>query len=364
MNVPRHAVVVTTRRMQAGGGEKMQPFGVDRYARQSLFAPIGEIGQKRLADARIAIVGLGALGTVSATQLVRAGVGYVRVIDRDIVEASNLQRQSLYDEDDAANHRPKALAAADKLRRANSSVVIEEHLVDLTWRNAEQLLTDVDLIVDGSDNFEVRYLVNDVSVKHAVPWSYGGAVASYGTTALFRPGETPCFRCVFGSQPAGGHETCDSVGVVAPVVSVIASLQTAEVLKLLTGNVHALVNGMVHVDVWKNQFQTIQLGDATVDCPCCVLKAFSFLAERADSYTVSMCGRDTVQVRPYGAQGIDLAGMADRLRKWGTVHANPHVLRLTTDSHPMTLFRDGRALIHGTNDTVLARSLYAKYVGM
>ncbi|MCL6517641.1 ThiF family adenylyltransferase [Alicyclobacillus sp.] len=334
-----------------------------RYSRQVLFRPIGEAGQRRLMDARVAVVGMGALGTAIATQLVRAGVGFVRLIDRDIVESSNLQRQSLYDERDAEDALPKAEAAAAKLRAANGDVQVVPVVADLTWRNAEALLADVDVIVDGTDNFQVRYLINDVAVKHHIPWAYGGAVSSYGTTAFIRPGETPCLVCLFGPDPGGGHDTCDTVGVIAPVVNLIASLQVAEVLKHLTGNREALNPGLTHVDVWQNVFRTVAFGPRRTDCPCCGRREFASLSARADSLTVSMCGRHTIQVRPE-RPGVNLERIAQRLRKVGPVRMNPHLLRCDLGAIQITLFPDGRALIHGTDDPVEARGLYARYIGM
>ncbi|MCL6632679.1 MAG: ThiF family adenylyltransferase [Alicyclobacillus herbarius] len=337
-----------------------------RYSRQILFRPIGPAGQERLGRARVAVVGMGALGTQLATQLVRAGVGFVRLIDRDVVEPSNLQRQSLYDEEDARLGAAKAAAAREKLQRANSGVVLEAAVTDLTWRNAESLLADVDLIFDGTDNFEVRYLINDVSVKHRIPWVYGGAVSSYGTTAMFRPGETPCLECVFGAVSGGGHDTCDTVGVIAPVVNIIASLQVAEALKYLTGNTAALAPGLTHVDVWTNEFRSIAFPRPNPDCPCCGRREFRFLAPRPDSLAVSLCGRRTVQVRPEGAENVrmNLHRLAERLAAHGRVHHNDQLLRCDLGEVQLSVFADGRALIHGVEDVTTARRLYAQYIGM
>ncbi|MFD1673911.1 ThiF family adenylyltransferase [Alicyclobacillus fodiniaquatilis] len=336
-----------------------------RYSRQILFPPIGAEGQTRLGQARAAIVGMGALGTVLATQLVRAGVGFVRVIDRDIIEWSNLQRQSLYDEQDAAEGRAKAAAAAEKLRQANGDVEIEAVIEDVTWRNAERLLTDVDVILDGTDNFQVRYLLNDVAVKHNIPWSYGGAVSSYGTTAFFRPGDTACLVCLFGPDTAGGgHDTCDTVGVIAPVVSMVASLQVAEVLKYLTGNLAALNGGIVQMDVWQNEFHKRPLSAPKPECPCCQQRQFRALEQRMDGLTVSMCGRQTIQVRPAAGLGTPLAQMAARLAQFGEVRHNRDLLRCDLGNVQITLFADGRALIHGVEEEGIARSLYARYIGM
>ncbi|WP_067924338.1 ThiF family adenylyltransferase [Alicyclobacillus shizuokensis] len=338
-----------------------------RYSRQILFRPIGPQGQERLRAARVAVVGLGALGTQLASQLTRAGVGYLRLIDRDVVEASNLQRQSLYDEEDAELGAAKALAAREKLARANSEVEIEAVVTDLTWRNAERLLCDVDLILDGTDNFEVRYLMNDVAVKHGIPWVYGGAVASYGTTAMFRPGHTPCLVCLFGPEGGGGHDTCDTVGVIAPVVNIIASLQVAEALKYLTGNTRALTGSLTHVDVWAGEFRAIAFPAAKADCPCCGRREFRSLAAREESLAVSLCGRRTVQVKPSprgAGQNLNLARLAERLSPHGHVHHNAQLLRCDLGSVQLSVFADGRALIHGVEDVSVARRLYAQYIGM
>ncbi|RIV26739.1 thiazole biosynthesis adenylyltransferase ThiF [Alicyclobacillaceae bacterium I2511] len=335
-----------------------------RYSRQVLFRPIGQTGQEKLWHSRVAVVGLGALGTVQANQLVRGGVGFVRLIDRDIVDASNLQRQSLYDEQDARLGRAKADAAAEKLHLCNSSVALEAKVTDLTWRNAEALLADVDVIVDGTDNFEVRYLINDVAVKHGMPWSYGGAVSSYGTTAFFQPGATACLACLFGDSPPAHQDTCDTLGVLAPVVSVIASLQVAEVLKFLTGNNASLSRQLAQVDVWNNDFTHVQMGPPKAGCRCCQAHEFSWLKARGGGTTVSLCGRQTVQVRPEGKGTLSLDEIAVRLAGLGQVRQNGSLLRFELDGLTLTLFQDGRALIHGTEDPAVARNLYARYIGM
>lgn len=337
----------------------------DRYNRQVLFQPIGHNGQAKLSQARVAIVGMGALGTVLATQLVRAGVGFVRLIDRDIVEASNLQRQSLYDEEDAKQSLPKAIAARDKLVRANGDVEVEAIVADLTWRNAESLLADVDVMVDGSDNFQVRYLINDVAVKHGIPWSYGGAVSSYGTTGFIRPGSMPCLVCLFGQDHGGGHETCDTVGVIAPIVSIIASFQVAETLKYLTGNIQALAPGLMYVDAWTTAFESIGYPPRNPNCACCALREFRSLSAQSDAMVISMCGRNTIQVRPQTTNLLNLDRIAERLRRLAVVRQNAFLLQCQIgDELQITLFQDGRALIHGTDDPVVAKDTYTRYVGM
>jgi molybdopterin-synthase adenylyltransferase len=335
-----------------------------RYSRQMLFRGIGREGQLRLHASRVAIVGMGALGTVLATQLVRAGVGYIRLLDRDIIEASNLQRQSLYDEEDAKNGMPKAAVAKEKLARANSDVQIEAVITDLTWQNAESLLSDVDLIMDGTDNFQVRYLINDVAVKYSIPWSYGGVVSSYGTTAFIRSGETPCLVCLFGDEQGGGQDTCDTVGVIAPAVSTIASLQVAESLKYLTGHAEKLAGTLTYVDVWNNEFRQVKFPAIDVNCSCCGKKAFHALAPQKDTLAVSMCGRHTIQVKPAKPLDLSLQQVGARLQTIGEVKQNEFLLRVAFGEVEITLFADGRALVHGTDDIAHARSLYARYIGM
>ncbi len=339
------------------------PF-IERYSRQILFRPIGEEGQGRLSESRIAIVGMGALGTVIATQLVRAGIGFIRIIDRDIAEPSNLQRQSLYDEEDAKQGMPKAAAAKTKLENANSGVEIDAVITDVTWRNVESLLSDVHLIMDGTDNFQIRYLINDVSVKHTIPWSYGGAVSSYGTTGFIRPKETPCLVCLFGEDQGGGHDTCDTVGVIAPIVSIIASLQVAEALKYLTGHSNQLANALTYFDVWNNEFRSVRFPEKDPQCPCCGYREFKALSPRADALAVSMCGRQTIQVRPTKPLDVSLHQLASRLAQIGQVQQNAFLLRAIIGEMQITVFADGRALVHGTTDVAHARSLYARYIGM
>jgi len=338
--------------------------GVSRYSRQQLFRPIGQAGQARLQNARVAVVGMGALGTAMATQLVRAGIGYVRLIDRDIIEPSNLQRQTLYDEVDAAEGMPKAQAARLKLVQANSEVDVQAVVADVTPHNAESLLADVDVILDGTDNFQIRYLINDVAIKHNIPWAYGGAVSSYGTTGFLIPGQTPCLVCLFGPHTGGGHDTCDTVGVIAPIVAIIASLQVAETLKFLTGNTTALAAGLTYIDVWTNTFRTVGYPTRDGNCACCGQREFTSLNAQSDSLTVSMCGRQTIQVRPQSSQKLSLSALALRLAKVGTVHQNDYLLRCDLGDAKITLFPDGRALIHGTDDATAARSIYARYIGM
>ncbi|WP_159887461.1 ThiF family adenylyltransferase [Paenibacillus puerhi] len=345
--------------------------GIDRerYSRQMLFAPIGEEGQARLLKSRIAIVGMGALGTVLANHMVRAGVGFVRIIDRDFVERSNLQRQMLYDEQDADSSSPKAEAGAARLRAANSGIVIEPVVADLNRINAEELLTGVDLILDGTDNFAVRFLINDVSVKHRIPWIYGGAVSSRGVSLTVLPGETPCLRCMFGQPPGQGTtETCDTAGVIGPLVHMVASHQATEALKLLVGARENLNRKMIHWDIWYNQFAGIDVSQARkTDCPCCGLHTFDYLEAYVEEDTIqSLCGRNSVQIQPSSPLQLTLSDWEQRLAPIGRVERNPFLLKLYIDENDLTLvlFPDGRLIVQGTDDPVVAKSLYSRYIGM
>lgn len=340
----------------------------NRYSRQVLFAPIGEVGQKKLMDSRVAIVGMGALGTVLANHMVRAGVGYVRIIDRDFVEESNLQRQMLYEESDAAESRPKAVAAAERLSRVNSLVRIEPHVADLNPANAEELLSDVDLVLDGSDNFSVRFLINDVCVKLGTPWIYGGAVSSRGVSMTVLPGVTPCLRCMFSQPPEqGAAETCDTSGVIGPIIHVVASYQAAEALKLLTGRTEHVNKSMLHFDLWHNFQGSVDVsGGKSEDCPCCGRRRFEYLSAELEGETIqSLCGRNSVQIVPLRPRKLNLDEWEAALAKLGRTVRNPFLLKF----HPnpeltLVLFPDGRAMIQGTSDITAAKSIYSRFVGM
>lgn len=337
-----------------------------RYSRQILFAPIGRAGQEKLRQSRVAIVGMGALGTVLSNHMVRAGVGFVRLIDRDFVEPSNLQRQMLYDEADAADHMPKAIAAHAKLSLINSEVAIEPIVADLTAFNAEQWLTDVDLVLDATDNFQVRYLVNDVCVKHGIPWVYGGAVSATGTFTAIRPGVTPCLRCLFPEAPRPGEmATCDTAGVIGPIIHIIASYQATEAFKILIGAEDSLNPNLEHFDIWHNHHQQIKVAHARhANCPCCGQREFSFLyPDTQEGLTVSLCGRDTVQISPPDNMSLDLDALAGRLEALGQVERNKFLLRFHVTPHTLVVFPDGRVLVQGTDDVSQARTLHAKYIG-
>ncbi len=340
------------------------PIDRKRYSRQILFAPIGEAGQERLARSRVAIVGLGALGTVLANHMVRSGVGTVRLLDRDFVEESNLQRQMLYDESDAREGLPKAVAAERKLRAINSAVRLEAHITDVTWQNAEELLTGVDLILDGTDNFDIRYLINDISIKHRIPWIYGGIVGSRGMTLTVRPGTTPCLRCVFPEAPGpGSAETCDTAGVIGPIVHMITAHQAAEALKLLVGDTESLDRRLHHYELWPFHHVALNVSK-NPRCPACSGHRYEFLdPEDKEPRAVSLCGRQTIQITPAHPADLDLKRLAQRLSPVGEVEHTPFLLRFSVENHRLVIFPDGRILVQGTEDPGVARSLVAKYVG-
>jgi molybdopterin/thiamine biosynthesis adenylyltransferase len=337
-----------------------------RYSRQILFSPIGAEGQKKLSRAKVAIVGMGALGTVLADHMVRAGVGYVRIIDRDFVELSNLQRQMLYNEQDASQSAPKAIAAASKLREVNSLVTVEPHVVDLNQTNAEELLADVDLLLDGTDNFSVRFLINDVSVKHNIPWIYGGAVSSRGVSMTVIPGVTPCLRCMFGQAPAQGTaETCDTAGVIGPIIHVVASYQAVEAL--IVGDHQRLNRKMIHFDLWHNQHAAVDVSNARKpDCPACAHKHYEYLHAEINGETIqSLCGRNSVQIHPAVPLHCVLSDWAEKFKPLGKVEINPFLLKLHLDDElTLVLFPDGRLIVQGTDDISTAKSLYSRYIGM
>ena len=336
-----------------------------RYTRQVIFSGVGEEGQKKLLNARVVLVGCGADGTVIADRLVRAGVGHLTLIDRDFVELNNLQRQVLYDEDDLRANLPKAVAAERKLRRINSEIEITGLVADLNAENAEDLLAGADLVMDGTDNLEARYIINDVCVKHAIPWIYCGVVASYGMTMTILPNRTPCLRCLFAeAPPPGATATCDTVGILGPVVSVVAGIAAAEAIKLLVGGGERN-QGIIHVDLWDNTFNIFEGGSPSTDCPTCGLGQYEFLERETGAQAVSLCGRDAVQIRVPSAQQLPLDEMVERLRKVSQITAfNDYLVRFEVDGFEITLFADARAIIKGSADEKIARSLYSRYVGI
>ena len=336
----------------------------DRSSRQMLFGGLGPEGQRAIGRARVAIVGCGGLGSVQAALLVRAGVGHVRLIDRDFVEESNLQRQILYDESDVRSLEPKAAAAARKRAQVNTLVEIEGLVDDLNPATVGRLLDGVDVILDGTDNFDARYLLNDYAVKTGTPWVYGACVGSYGLTFTILPGETACLRCVFESAPPPGlTPTCDTAGVLGSIVATVASLQSVEALKLVAGRRAALNRRIVMLDLWDNTYDEVELPTADPDCPCCGKRRFDYLEGRAGSETSSLCGRDAVQIRARAGAKLDLDELAARLAPLGHVERNPFLLRADIDAWHLTVFGDGRAIVGGTDDPAVAKSVYARYVG-
>lgn len=312
----------------------------------------------------MAVLGCGATGTVIANHLARAGVGDLRIADRDFVELNNLQRQVLYSEEDVRQGVPKAVAAEARLRSFNSEIRVEGLVADVNAGNVEELIRDRELVMDGTDNFETRYLVNDACVKLGKPWVYCGAVATYGMALLIRPGVTPCLRCLFPEPPpAGSAATCDTAGVLGPAVAVIASLAAAEGIKWLVGAEEALAEGLLHVDTWDLSWHVFRM-ERKPDCPCCGRREFPYLQAAATSHATSLCGRNAIQISLTRETRLDLERLAERLQPVGRVQANRFFVRLEVEPYLLTIFPDGRAIIQGTTDETVARSLYARYVGM
>lgn len=335
----------------------------DRYSRQILFPGIGAEGQRKLASARVAIVGCGATGSALAGLLARAGVGTLRIIDRDYVEPSNLQRQSLFDERDAAQSLPKAIAAARKLAAFNSEIVAEPKVEDVIPENIGALLEGMELILDGTDNFETRYLINDYAVKNSLPWIYLAAVGSYGVTLNIFPGETACLVCLFPDSPQGMVETCETSGILNSAVNLVASIAATEALKLLSGgkNCSRLRRTLLSFDVWTNEHAEVAAAKLRPGCRACGERDFVYLAGKGRPY-ITLCGRNSVQIHERQRR-IDFAEMDRRLAPHGTVKHNDFVLKFWREPYEMTLFPDGRAIIKGTTDSAVARSLYARYIG-
>jgi adenylyltransferase/sulfurtransferase len=332
-----------------------------RYSRQIRFAPLGEEGQRKIRVARVAIVGCGALGTVQAEAMARAGVGKLRLIDRDFVEWSNLQRQFLFEETDAAEALPKAVAAARRLARVNSEVEVEPIVADLTPANAADLFEDIDLILDGTDNFETRFLINDAAVSVNIPWVYGAAVGSYGIKLAIVPQKTACLRCVYPEAPGGAQPTCETEGVLAPVTATIAALQAGDALKMLALGPESVTARITTVDVWSGVIRQIAPPARDANCPCCVRREFVHL-DGSRRVPISLCGRNAVQIHER-SRPVDLPALAERLSAVAPVRSNEFALRVSLDLYEMTVFPDGRAIIKGTVDVGVARSLYARYIG-
>lgn len=344
----------------------MTTSNLSRYARQIIFPDLGQAGQRKLLDATVVLIGCGATGTVIANHLARSGVGHLRIVDRDFIELNNLQRQLLFDEQDMADGLPKAEAARRKLSRINSEITVEGIVADVTADNVLELLAGADLAMDGADNFETRFLLNDACVKLGLPWVYTGVIASYGMTMTIRPGETACLRCLLGQMPAPGTApTCDTAGVLAPSVSVVASIAAGEALKLLAGFGELNTGSLLNFDLLDNSLERFEVLRRP-DCPACGQRDLEFLHAETGTRSATLCGRNAVQISVAGRPAVDLAELAGRLRQSGIaqVTANPYLLRAAIDGLELTVFADARAIIKGTEDEAVARTVYARYVGM
>ena len=333
----------------------------ERFSRQVLFPGIGLEGQQRLAASHVAIVGCGATGAAAASLLARAGVGTLTLIDRDFVEDSNLQRQVLFDEQDALDALPKAVAARQKISLFNSQVVVHAHVADLIPGNIAALLADASILLDATDNFEIRYLINDYAVQQGRPWIYAAAIGSYAVTMNILPGETACLACLFPQPPAGVVETCDTAGILNSAVNFAASIEVTETLKFLTGNVSKMRRTLLSYDLWTNEHSEISAARPRQDCAVCGARDFYFLRGEGRPH-ITMCGRNSIQIHEHH-RPVDLAAMAERLKPHGVVRFNSLLLQFRRGEHTITLFEDGRAVIQGTTDTTLARTLYARYIG-
>jgi len=338
---------------------------MERYSRQMLFTPIGEKGQDNIRKKHVLIVGAGALGTASAEMIARAGIGTLTIVDRDYVEWSNLQRQQLYIEDDAINRIPKAVAAKQHLEKINSEVDVLSYVEDVTSANIEEFAEGVDVIIDATDNFETRLLINDLSIKNNIPWIYGGCVGSYGLSFTIIPSETPCLHCLLKHIPFDGM-TCDTVGVISPIVSMVASHQTAEALKILVGDMENMRGKLVSFDLWKNQYSSINMDRLKNEaCPTCGSDpVFPYLTAEMETKAAVLCGRDTVQIRPSSGKQFSFEQIAERIKPIADAFLeNPFLMSFTFGEHRIVLFKDGRALIHGTKDISEAKKIYHRYIG-
>ena len=349
--------------------ESKQPDGpnLDRYVRQMRYAPLGEEGQKKLAASRVLLCGCGALGSVLANTLARAGVGYLKIVDRDFLELNNLQRQVMYDEADVAAGLPKAVAAQAKLAKINSEIEVEAVVADVDSTNIVELMQGCDMLLDGTDNFETRFLLNDAALKYGVPWVYGGCIGAEGQSMTVLPGETPCLRCLMSdTPPPGTTPTCDTAGILGSIVNVVASLQAAEAIKILSGNQAAINRTLTVIDLWDNRLRQVKL-DALLArreaCPTCNGKEYPWLDGQRGSHTAVLCGRNSVQLSFPDREARSLDALAAKLEGVGRVTLNPFLLRLEVDEKRITVFPDGRAIIGGTDDVAEAKTVYAKYIG-
>lgn len=336
----------------------------NRYSRQILFPEIKRDGQRKLLSSKILLVGCGALGAAHAETLARAGVGNIRIVDRDFVEFSNLQRQSLFSETDASMRLPKAIAAKNRLLEINSEIKVEAIVTDVNYSNIENLIKDCDLILDGTDNFQTRFLLNDACVKHSKTWIYGAAVSSYGVTMTIIPQKSPCLRCIFEEIPdAGSSPTCDTAGVIQPIISIVSAVQTTEAIKILIGKKESLHQSLMQFDVWQNDWRKIKLGAPNADCKTCGQRNFEFFKAENAEFSAVLCGRDAVQISPPAQANLDLPALAQKLETLGAVKQNEYLLRLKYDEFELTVFRDARMIVRGTDDVSVARSIYARLIG-
>ena len=336
----------------------------ERYSRQILFPEVGQAGQEKLLNSRVLLVGCGALGASHAEMLARAGVGTLRIVDRDFVEFTNLQRQTLFKEADAAERLPKAVAAKARIAEINSGIDVEAIIADVNHSNVESMIEGCDLVIDGTDNFQVRYLINDACVKNSKTWIYGAAVSSYGTTMTIIPGETPCLRCIFEEMPdAGSSPTCDTAGVIMPIIASISAIQVAEAIKILVGDLDSLHRSIVQIDVWQNDWRKIKLAEPNPDCKTCGRRNFEFLDAESQEFSAVLCGRNAVQIAPPKPAELDLRSLAVKLSHLPDVKQNDYLVRFTADGHEITVFHDARAMIKGTDDVSVARTLYSRFVG-
>jgi len=339
----------------------------ERYSRQILFQHIGEGRQEILMNSSALVIGCGALGTVSSSYLTRAGIGHIRIIDRDFIEESNLQRQILFDENDISNNLPKAIAAEKKLQKINTTIRIEGIVSDINYSNIDELTKDVDIIIDGTDNFETRFLINDFCVKNSVPWIYGACIGSRGLTMNIIPSETPCLRCVFETMPQiGSFPTCDTAGVIGPIAGIIASFQATEAIKILTKDYDSVNKKLLEIDVWDVKLKQIDISGLKEgsNCPTCKLHNYNLLEAKDGVMTTFLCGKKAVQVMSRNTGNIDLEQLEQRLQPIADVSRNSFMLKFKVKNHEFTVFPDGRAIITGTADSSIAKNLYSKYLGM
>lgn len=338
---------------------------LQRYVRQWRYPPLGPEGQQRLLASRVLLCGCGALGTVLANTLARAGVGFLRIVDRDFLELTNLQRQVLFDEDDVAAGLPKAVAAVEKLKRINSEIEYEPIVTDVDHTNIDQLAGDVDLLLDGTDNFETRFLLNDYSQHKKVPWVYGGCLGAEGQTLTILPGETPCLRCLISDPPPPGESpTCDTAGILGPIINIVASMQAAEAIKILSGNRQAVNRKWTIISLWDNTLRQMDVsGLAETGCATCRGGEYPWLSGKRGSHTAVLCGRNSVQLVPPERHQLSLEALAQKLQGVGTVTRNKFLLRLEVPDFQITVFPDGRAIVGGTDDIPTAKTVYARYIG-